>query len=372
MERRQKRWILEDLEKKIVFVVGPRQVGKTWLAKELGREFENFTYLNYDHFEDRAIIENQSWLSSTELLVLDELHKKRDWKNYLKGLYDTKPDNLKILVTGSARLDLLRSVGDSLAGRFFTHRLLPFSPAELQDHDTRPLAHFLKRGGFPEPFLAEDVIASKRWRKQYLNGLLTIDLLDYQQIQDFRAIHLILEILRRSVGSPLSLTSIARDVAVAPNTVRKYIQILEALYIVFRITPFSKNIARSLLKEPKVYFYDSALVHGGAGQAFENLMALCLLKHVFAMNDHLGEDYELQYLRTRGKKEIDFCLCKNGAIELAVETKVSDSALSPSLHYFCKKYQLKGLQVVENLRREKEVSGIQILGATNYLKSLYL
>ena len=167
MYRKQIDYILKDLDKKIVFIVGPRQVGKTWLAMEIGKQFNKTTYLNYDSFEDRQIIKNEAWLNSTELLILDELHKMSSWKNYLKGVFDTKPTSLKILVTGSARLDTFRQTGDSLAGRFFVHHLFPFSISELKDKPiSSDINHFIIRGGFPEPFLSDTDVDAIRWRNQ--------------------------------------------------------------------------------------------------------------------------------------------------------------------------------------------------------------
>lgn len=127
MERFQEAAILLDLKKKMVFLCGPRQVGKTWLAKKIASDFPKSVYLNYDRLEDREIIRREGWRSSAELLVLDEIHKMKGWKNYLKGVFDTRDPHLKILVTGSSRLEMFRHAGDSLAGRFFRHRLLPFS-----------------------------------------------------------------------------------------------------------------------------------------------------------------------------------------------------------------------------------------------------
>jgi len=223
MYRKQIEPIIKDLNKKIVFIVGPRQVGKTWLALEVGKRFDNTTYLNYDSFEDRQIIKDESWLQATELLILDELHKMPGWKNYLKGVFDTKPKNLKILVTGSARLDVFRQTGDSLAGRFFTHRLLPFSISELQEDPIgSDIERFIQRGGFPEPFLTEDEIDAKRWRNQYIDGLIRTDIIDFERIYDLRTIQIVFELLRRRVGSPVSYASIARDVNASPTTIIKY------------------------------------------------------------------------------------------------------------------------------------------------------
>jgi len=167
MKRVQFSNILKDLSKKMVFLAGPRQVGKTFIAKAIADTFPHPLYLNYDHLEDRKIILEQSWLPQADLIIFDELHKMPEWKNYLKGVYDTKQAHQHILVTGSARLDIFNHMGDSLAGRYFLHHLLPLSPAELtQLHIPYQLDHLIEQSGFPEPFLA-DRIEANRWRLQY-------------------------------------------------------------------------------------------------------------------------------------------------------------------------------------------------------------
>ena len=373
MKRFQKSAIIEDLQKKIVLLVGPRQAGKTWLAQEVGKSFNPTVYLNYDHFEDRKIIQQQAWLENTELIILDELHKMPEWKNYLKGLYDTKPPHLKILVTGSARLEIFNQVGDSLAGRYFTHHLLPLSPAELTQTGKKVnLDHLIQRGGFPEPYLADNEIDAGRWRLQYIDSLIRVDALDFDNVQNAKAMQLILELLQRRVGSPISFQSIAEDVAISPTTVKKYIQILEALYIIFRITPYSKNIARSLLKEPKIYFYDTGLVKGDDGAKLENLVAICLLKHVYAKRDYYGENYALHYLRTKDKQEVDFALINDDRIEQMIEVKQANNKISKSLLTFHEKYQLPATQIVKTLRHEKKMQGINIQKIIHFLEELAL
>ncbi|MBS0655944.1 MAG: ATP-binding protein, partial [Verrucomicrobia bacterium] len=306
MERAQKQAILRDLNKKMVLIAGPRQAGKTTLAKAIAKEFTHSSYLSFDRLADQKIIREESWLPSTELLILDEIHKMEGWKNYLKGVFDTKPPHQKILVTGSARLEIFNQVGDSLAGRFFLHRLMPLSPAECEQMNvTYSIDHFLERGGFPEPFFAESVVDANRWRLQYVDSLTTQDVLDFDNIQNLKAIRLIFELLRQRVGSPVSYSSLAEDTHISPTTVKKYIEILEALYIIFRVTPFSNNIARSLLKEPKIYFFDTGLVNGDGGARFENFIACCLLKHIFGKIDYQAEAYSLHYLQTKEKNEVD-------------------------------------------------------------------
>jgi len=358
----------------MVFIGGARQVGKTSLAQYVAENyFQSHDYLNWDYREDRKKIIESRFKGDAEVVLFDEIHKYKDWKNYLKGQFDKHKDDFKILVTGSARLDVFRQTGDSLAGRFFTHRLLPFSISELQeDPISSDIERFIQRGGFPEPFLTDDEIDAKRWRNQYIDGLIRTDIIDFERIYDLRTIQIVFELLRRRVGSPVSYASIARDVNASPTTIIKYIQILEALYIIFKVTPYSRNIARSILKEPKIYFFDNGLVIGDDGAKFENFIALSLLKNVSGKIDYEAENFELKYLRTKDRKEVDFCLTNNDRIVEVIEAKIRDSNISQNLKYFCRKYHLKGIQIVKELRRERTIGEIDILKAHSYLKKLFL
>jgi uncharacterized protein len=373
MNRIQKQAIMKDLNKKMAFIVGPRQAGKTWLAKNIAQDVEHSVYLNYDNIAHRKQILQQDWLEATDLLILDELHKMKQWKNYLKGLYDTKPAHLKIIVTGSARLDAFKQAGDSLAGRYFVHHLLPFSIAELyQLEQELDINKLITRSGFPEPYYSESETEAKRWRQEYINSLITVDVLDFEKITNLRAIRMTLDLLRHRVGSPISYKSIAEDIAISPVTVKKYIDVLEALYIVFRITPFSNNIARSILKEPKIYFFDTGLVEGDIGAKLENLIAMSLLKSCYAQKDYLAENHRLHYIRTKDKKEVDFALVKNNKIEKIIEAKNADSDIDKNLYLFSEKYDLPAIQAVKELKLEKKSGNIEVIKALNFLKNLYL
>jgi predicted AAA+ superfamily ATPase len=370
MKRVQHDLIKKDLAKKMVLLTGPRQVGKTSLALAIAEEFDKSIYLNYDSFEDREIIGKHAWLPGTELLILDELHKMDGWKNYLKGLYDTKPPHLKILVTGSARLDTFRASGDSLAGRYFRHRLNPLSPAEIKNQDNEVIDRLMARGGFPEPYLADSETEADRWRLQYVDGLIRTDIIDFERVHNLRSIQLTLDLLRRRVGSPVSYSSLAEDVNCSPNTIKRYIEIMEALFIIFRVTPYHKNIARSLLKEPKIYFYDTGMVKGEDGLLFENMVAVCLLKHLNAIEDYEGRRTRLQYLRTKEKKEVDFALSIEDSPVTLIETKLSSPEISPALRYFHRKYNLPAVQIIKNIKHEQIDDTIEIRRAGDFLRQL--
>ncbi len=370
MKRIQKEIIKRDLKKKIVFIVGPRQVGKTWLAKKIATDYHEPLYLNFDSLKDREIIHGENWLPTIDLLILDEIHKMKNWKNYLKGIFDNRPQNLHILVTGSARLDAFRQSGDSLAGRYYIHHLFPLSYKEAMIDKKFTLDYLIARGGFPEPLLAENSEEADRWRRLYTDSLIREDILDFENIHELGKMRLLLELLRKRVASPISYSSLAHDLETAPNTVKKYIQILEMLYIIFRITPFSRNIARSLKKEPKIYFFDTGMVDGDAGVKFENYLALSLLKHCHHRTDNSGSKMRLNYLRTKEKREVDFCLTENEKPTLLIEAKNVEISLNKDIYYFNKKYRIPAEQIVRYLNKERIKDSIKIRKAESFFREL--
>lgn len=373
MQRYLEPYIGADLKNKMVLLVGPRQVGKTYLSTELQKKFKNPLYLNYDNLDHAKIIRQKIWPTNTDFLILDEIHKMKDWKQYIKGTYDTKPPSQNILVTGSARLDTFRQSGDSLAGRYFKYRLCPISVKEIANQlDPYEAINQLNiLGGFPEPFLSASETTSKRWQKQYYTDLIREDIFDFGRIHEINTIKTLLEMLRKRVGSPVSYLSLATDLQVSPNTIKSYISILENLFIIFLIRPFHKNIARAILKEPKVYFYDSGYVLGDEGIKLENTVAVCLQKHCYFLQDTTGNDINLAYIRTKEGKEIDFVIEENGTLQQCIEVKLSDKNLSPTLKYF--KAHLPNsqmIQLVHNLQTEYEENNILVVKAGKWLAEL--
>ncbi|MCF8419478.1 MAG: ATP-binding protein [Melioribacteraceae bacterium] len=371
---------MSDLQLKMVFITGPRQVGKTFVSKQIMKLFSNPVYLNYDNFEDKRVIENQSWINNYDLLIFDEIHKMKNWKLFVKGVYDKKESNQSILVTVSARMETFRQSGESLAGRYLHHRLHPLSVKELQgtDNNYNIVENLNNYGAFPEPYLyklgndeKESKIYSARWKNQYYTDLIREDILEFSRIHEIKTMKLLVELLRERVGSPLSFNSIAEDLQVSPNTIKKYIDILESLYIIFLVRPFNKNIARAVLKEPKAYFFDSSFIKADAGIKLENTVAAALLKHTQHRYDAFGEKIMLNYVRTRDNKEVDFVIAKKGSPVDFIEVKFSDNKPSPNLFYFQKKFESANfIQLVHNLKQEEDTRGIQIRHAGDWLAFL--
>jgi len=374
MKRYLEERIVADLKRKMVLLTGPRQVGKTFLSKQIAEDhFTRFCYLNFDNTLDASVITGQSWPLDIDLLILDEIHKMSGWKQFLKGVYDTKPSECALLVTGSSRMDTFRQAGESLAGRYFHHRLWPLSVAELKNtHQPQEAFRLLQKfGGFPEPFLSGDITEANRWRSQYFTDLVREDILEFGRLQEIRAMRVLLELLRKRVGSPLSYTSLATDMQVAPNTVRRYVDILEALHIVFLVRPYHANIARAIQKIPKLYFHDSGYVQGDEGVIVENTAAICLRKHADYRSDISGDRVELCYIRTKEKHEVDFTLVNNGEPEVLIEVKISCTKTPAGLKLLGEKFPgAKRVHLVRDLRLEQDREGISIRNLPKWLAGL--
>ena len=364
-----------DLERKLVVLTGARQAGKTTLARQLMASFKPAQYLNWDVPADRQLIIRHAWSPKARLVVFDEIHKMRDWKAFLKGAWDGRAEGQAMLVTGSARMETFRQGGESLAGRYYTWRLHPFSVRELMVTlgvtAEQALARLLERGGFPEPCLSGDAADADRWRAQYATDLVREDVLDFSRVHEVRSLQLLFELLRERVGSPLKLSNLAQALQISPTTATRYVEILEALYIVFRVTPWHRDVARGLLKEPKIYFLDTGLVKGDAGIRLENAVAAMLLKHCHHRQDAEGKSITLHTIRDKERNEIDFVLAEGDTVTDLVEVKLSDPTPSAYLHRMAERFApARAVQIVAELRQPAQYGRVEVASADGWLAGL--
>lgn len=325
--------IKADLEKKMVFIGGPRQVGKTTLSKNFIKNKNQ--YLNWDDLEDRGIIKKHQIPVDLETVVLDEIHKYPRWRMLVKGLFDKFADELAIIVTGSARLDHFRKGGDSLVGRYHYYRLHPFSLTEVDPQlKLSTLKQLLLFGGFPEPFTQKSEDFSRRWRKERISRVVFQDLRDLDTIKDLSKIELLVDALPVRVGSPLSIKNLQEDLEVSPNTVLRWLEVLEAIYYCYRILPYGPPKIRAVKQTRKLFLWDWSEVSDEGGGRFENLVASHLLKYCHFLEDTKGHRMELRYLRDVDGREIDFVVLKEKKPIFAVECKTGEAHLSKHIGYF--------------------------------------
>ena len=325
--------ITHDLKDKMVFLGGPRQVGKTTFSQSLIPNYHEGhpAYLNWDSPVHRKIITAGTWPRNEKLIIFDEIHKFAKWRNLIKGYFDTLKGAHKFLVTGSARLDYYRKGGDSLLGRYFYFRMHPLSLPEIGKK--ADLSNLLKYGGFPEPYIKQDETFLKRWHLQRRERIIYSDIRDLERIREISLIELLVEALPDRVGSPLSRKNLAQDLDVDFKTVENWLTILENVYYCFRVSPYGQPRIRAVKKEQKLYLWDwSELDQEGA--RWENFVASHLLKFCHYRQDTRGDKMELRFLRDVDRREIDFVVLKDKKPIFAVECKSGEKSASPNLKYF--------------------------------------
>lgn len=374
MNRYIENFILRDLKKKMVFIGGPRQVGKTTLSKNLCcNEFTNCEYFNWDAEEDRRAILAKQWLADSPLVIFDELHKYPRWKQWIKGVYDSKPQKQQYLVTGSARLDIYRRGGDSLMGRYHYWRLHPLTIDELPKNISKIEAYhrLMSIGGFPEPFLENDEREVRRWRRERFDRILKEDIRDLDNIRNIQLLYIFLDTLRQRAGNLITFANLARDLEISPKTSKAWLELAEKMYIVFPIYPLTRNIPRAISKPPKVYFFDNADILNDEGFRLENLVATTLLKRLHFIEDYHGYRCALNYIRDKDGREVDFAVMINGILEYLIEVKLNHNDISTSLKYYADKLKPKHtIQIVGNLKRAYEKHNILVSNPIDYFTVL--
>ena len=394
------RYIAQEIEltlaePKMAFISGPRQVGKTTLAKSLLAS-PDASYFNWDLERHRRQIlrsDGQFWESPRKgaraRIVLDEIHKYPRWKRLLKGLFDAYRDEVEMIVTGSGRLDVYQKGGDSMLGRYALQRLHPFTtgellasgrqkvltPAQLGDAldgmervqgAAEALAQIEQFTGFPEPLFAARAERLNRWRRARRDLVLREDLRDLTRIRELGLVDQLVSLLPERIGSPLSVNALREDLGVAFDTAKAWIEALARLYFVFELRPFAGKLARTLRREAKLYLFDTSEIED-AGARFENLVALHLLKLVDAWNDRGDGDFALAYVRDKERREVDFLITERRRPFLLVEAKLSDAQPIPALRYF--RDRLKAKHAVQVVRHgaPRKVDGVLVIPAERFL-----
>lgn len=391
---------------KMIFLTGPRQIGKTTFARSwLSSQKSDDMYFNWDdpsvmreYRRNPLYFKNiiDAKFSRKPLpMVFDEIHKVKNWRNILKGIYDTNKEKMTLLVTGSARLGWYRKSGDSLVGRYFSYQMLPIGLPEAVDTfsyilmnddpllTVNKLADYARKiklekaeeklnalfsfGGFPEPFVKNSARFYNRWNTEYKSLLTKEDIRDLSRISDIKGIEQLIEILPSKVGSSLSVNSIKEDTGYHHSTISRWIDVLKAIYLVFTLRPWHKNITRSIKKEEKLYFYDWSNVPD-KGYRHENMLAVSLMKMAIRFTETGLGTFEIMYIRDKEKREIDFVLVKDNKPLALFESKSSDCTISKPAYYFANKLGIPYYQVVENCSKVEIFPGnCLIIPVANFL-----
>jgi predicted AAA+ superfamily ATPase len=368
-------WNGLSAEKSLVLLAGPRQCARTTLAHRLSEAFANRLHFNWDIATDkRRLVGNPYFFQevvrrdeSRPLIILDEIHKYKDWRNYLKGVYDRFHAEFLFLVSGSGRLDLYRKGGDSLAGRYYMLHLWPLTLAELhhtsvtfEDFRSDPVRphtgeiaavqsswdRLARYSGFPEPHVAAKATTYRRWSAAYHRQIIREDIRDLADVKHVDDLEILFALLPSKVGAPLSIPNLATDLKVAYNTVKSWLAVFDRFYLTFGLSPWTPQIARAIHKERKTYLFDYASIKD-PGAKFENMVALALFRAISNWNDAGWGDFGLHYIRTKEGREVDFLVSENRKPMFLVETKTGDDTPAANLLRFQKALGVPAVQLLD-------------------------
>ena len=391
-----------DFGRQMRLIAGPRQTGKTTIARSFlekcgcGKLYYNWdnrqirdAYRKDNHFFAGDMFNVPPGEGGKRWLCMDEIHKYPDWKNILKDFFDSYNEDAFFVVTGSARLDMMRRSGDSLAGRYLNFRLNPvtlreFSGSSLPEppdhaddiireklhtpvYKSDELAALLRFSGFPEPLVNGAVRFHIRWQAAYMDALVREDLREITQIKNLEKTASLMHLLPERISSPLSINALAGDLNCSFATAANYLTALELGYLIFRLRPYHDKIARSIRKEQKAYFYDWTWAASEAGK-FENYVAVELKSLIDAWEDNGLGAFELFYIRDRDGRETDFLVCRNAIPWLLVEVKLSRSSIA--YHHKKNRQALGDIPFIQIVREEniaeKQEKGLYQMSASRF------
>lgn len=396
-------WDELSKEKEMIFLAGPRQAGKTTLAAEIAKKYKNSAYFNWDILSDKKkVVENPTFFEeinrvdeSKPLVVFDEIHKYKKWKNYLKGIYDEFHSDYLFLISGSGRLDVFQKGGDSLAGRYLMFHLFPFTISELSgknrniseffknplagfklndDNETKKIwSRLYELSGFPDPYSKNKKSFWTKWSRNYISQIIREDIRDLSGIKNVSGAELLFSLLPSRVGSSLSVNNLAGDVQVSFDTAKNWLNLFDLAYLTFRISPWTKKISRAISREKKLYLFNYPFIDD-IGSRFENMAALELYKAVFQWNELGYGNFNLSYIKNKEHEEVDFLISNNNKPLILIEAKNSDTQPSKSLINFQKILNVPAVQLVnrENVYKIQKNKDNKILIATahSWLSSL--
>jgi predicted AAA+ superfamily ATPase len=333
-----------------VALLGPRQVGKTTLALEIGATRHSL-YLDLESDADRTrLAEPELYLAAhaDELVILDEVHRMPDIFQPLRGLIDrgrrSGRRTGRFLLLGSASMDLLHQSGETLAGRI---AYLELAPIDVLEAGTDQANRLWVRGGFPESLLAETDADSLRWRRDFIRTYLERDVPQFGMRIAAEALRRLWTMLAHHQGSLLNAAGFARGLGIDGKTVSSYIDLLTDLLLVRRLSPWHANVGKRLVKSPKIYVRDSGLVHALLGLSDQE----AILGHPvagaswegFVIETLIGAapaGTEASFYRTSAGAEVDLLLALPNGRRWAIEVKRS---LSPKVekgfHLACEDLQ---------------------------------
>ncbi|MBT4289709.1 MAG: ATP-binding protein [Deltaproteobacteria bacterium] len=369
-------WNELSADKSMIFLSGPRQAGKTTLAEMIALDYTNTLYFNWDISAHRVRFINDSDFfkqlerkdSSLPLIIFDEIHKYKEWKNYLKGVSDDCRNQYQFLISGSGRLDTFQKGSDSMAGRYYQFHLCPFTFAELEgnkisfdDFIDNPLAlsnqsssnsentwkNLEQCSGFPEPFLKGKKATYRRWSNTYSKQLIHEDIRDFTALKSIVDIETLYMILPGKIGNPLSISSLAGDLKVSYNSVHSWLTTFETFYLTFTITPWINKISRAIQKERKLYIWDTPRIEN-PGARFENMIALELHRAVTLWNDIGYGNFKLHYIKNKERQEVDFLIVNHQKPFLLIEAKYSNTKPSPALIKFQSMLNIPAVQLTSS------------------------